>query len=151
MMRQIRKYFTLPRADRRLLVQAMAMLPMLTLGLRLFGTRGCFVALKRITPMARSVANSETSARHRVARTEWLVRVASMHGPIQGNCLIQSLTIWWLLHRQGIPTELRIGVRKSHGRLEAHAWAEHDDQVVNDDPDIARRYSPFRTARGMFD
>lgn len=73
-----------------------------------------------------------------------------MRGLVRGNCLAQSLTIWWLLRRQGILVELRVGVRKQQDCLEAHAWIEHRSRVLNDDSEIRAHYSPFRGARGIF-
>ena len=92
-----------------------------------------------------------TSDRHRASQTGWLVRVASTHGLVRGNCLAQSLTLWWLLRRQGISTELRIGVRKQQGRIEAHAWTEYQSQILNDDEDIAKQFSPFGGVGGVFE
>ncbi len=38
------------------------------------------------------------------------------------SCLPESLAVWWLLGRQGIASNLRIGVRKVDQRLDGHAW-----------------------------
>jgi hypothetical protein len=38
------------------------------------------------------------------------------------TCLPRSLTLWWLLRRSGIESQLRIGVRREGERLVAHAW-----------------------------
>lgn len=40
-------------------------------------------------------------------------------------CLPQSLALQALLRRQGLSAELRIGVRRADGKLQAHAWVEH--------------------------
>jgi len=70
---------------------------------------------------------------------------------VKGNCLAQSLTIWWLLRRQRLSASLCIGVRKRQGQFEAHAWAEHHSRVLNDDAEIAMQFSPLGTARGAFE
>jgi hypothetical protein len=56
--------------------------------------------------------------------------------------LIESLVLWWLLRRQGFDGDLRIGVRKHAGQLQAHAWVEHRGQALNDAGD---GFVPFDT------
>ena len=143
MIRAIRKFLVLRRGERWLLVQAIAALPLVTLALRVVGPGRCYLALDRLAPMAGAGMLTGSDASHRAVRTGCLVRIASAHGLIRGNCLAQSLTVWWLLRRQRIATELRIGVRKRQGRLEAHAWTEHQSRVLNDDVDIGIRFQPF--------
>ncbi|MGH9703336.1 MAG: lasso peptide biosynthesis B2 protein, partial [Candidatus Acidiferrales bacterium] len=78
------------------------------------------------------------------ARTiERLVSAAASEGVYSANCLERSLTLWWLLRRQGFASQLKIGVRKKNDRLEAHAWIELDGTVLNDDPAVRSNYSPF--------
>ncbi len=56
--------------------------------------------------------------------------IAASHGPYRATCLRQSLALWLLLRRRGIPAELRIGVRKEGGDLQAHAWVEHQGATL---------------------
>ncbi len=71
-----------------------------------------------------------------------MVQIAARRGLYRANCLQQSLCLWWILQRQGISTDLRIGVRKGE-QLDAHAWVEYRGTVLNDRPDIAQEFSPF--------
>jgi hypothetical protein len=71
------------------------------------------------------------------------VGIAARHAPYRGNCLSQSLTLWWLLLGQGIQSDLRIGVTSPPGRFEAHAWIEYDGAVINDRPDIGLLFRKF--------
>jgi Transglutaminase-like superfamily len=151
MSRPIRKLLALPRVERWLLVQALAALPLVTLTLRAIGLRRCYRGLERLAPRAGGGLLTGSSACHRAMRTGWLVRAASIHGLVQGSCLAQSLTIWWLLRRQRVPAELRIGVRKRQGRLEAHAWMEYQSRVLSDEAGIGRRFSPFDGVRAIFE
>jgi len=151
MTRVIRKFLALPWAERWLLMQAMAALPLVTLTLMTVGPRRCYQDLARLTPIAPGGALTVTNADHRASRTAWLVRIASLHGLAKGSCLAQSLTVWFLLRRQGIPASLRIGVRLQHGRLEAHAWTEHRNRVLDDDADIGRRFSAFGGVGGVLE
>jgi hypothetical protein len=38
---------------------------------------------------------------------------------------------------------LRIGVRLSEGKLDAHAWVEHTGIPINDRPDVSTDFAPF--------
>ena len=58
----------------------------------------------------------------------------------------QSLALWWLLRRQGIASDLRLGMRKDASRFEAHAWVEYLGRVLNDRNDVHRRFAPFDRA-----
>ena len=151
MSRAIRRFQALPWIDRWILIQAAAALPLVTFTLMTVGARRCYLALERLAPINGDCLLTGTSDRHRASQTGWLVRVASTHGLVRGNCLAQSLTLWWLLRRQGISTELRIGVRKQQGRIEAHAWTEYQSQILNDDEDIAKQFSPFGGVGGVFE
>jgi hypothetical protein len=50
-----------------------------------------------------------------------------------GMCLARSLTLWALLRRRGIETELRVGYRKRDGGIEGHAWLEYEGVSINED------------------
>ena len=79
-----------------------------------------------------------------VTAWEWAVRLAARNVPCRARCLEQSLTLWYLLRRHGVPSALRIGVRKAGGQtLEAHAWVELEGRPINDRPDIALSYAAF--------
>jgi hypothetical protein len=58
-----------------------------------------------------------------------------------GMCLARSLTLWALLRRRGVETELRIGYRKRDGKIEGHAWLEHDGAPVNEEAEVLQTYT----------
>ena len=72
-----------------------------------------------------------------------MVAAAAREGVYHGRCLEQSLTLWWLLARRGLPAELHIGVRKAASGFEAHAWVELFGAVVNDADEVRQDYVPF--------
>jgi hypothetical protein len=57
------------------------------------------------------------------------------------SCLVESLTLWWLLRRRRIPADLRIGVRTLTGAFESHAWVELSGVVLNDIEQVGAIYS----------
>src|SRR5262249_19102104 len=131
-------------ADRRTLAQAMFLLPLMALVLRLIGFRrsqrifSCFIPHKSSGIIEQS-ETTLTQALH-ISR---LVSLAVRHGVHPANCLQRSLALWWLLRRQGIRSELYIGTRKEAGRLDAHAWIEMEGVVLNDSSDVRHLYEPF--------
>jgi hypothetical protein len=74
-----------------------------------------------------------------------LTRLASRRGLVHGNCLSQSLTLWWLLCRAGIESQLRIGVRRNADKFLAHAWIELAGFPLNDRIEDVRQYVAFET------
>jgi len=137
---RIRKLRTLPAADRALLAQAAGALPLIAIGVKLMGVARLLRALQSFGgPPAPAVAADLEAVR----RAAWLVSVAARRGPIRGNCVSRSLTLWWLLRRRGLPSDFRVGVRTDTGRLEAHAWIEYGGAVVNDRADVHLRFTPF--------
>jgi len=71
------------------------------------------------------------------------VNIAARHGPWTCTCLPRSMVLHELLRRQGLDTQLRIGVRRSGNGIKAHAWVEYGGQPINDRTDIAANYLPF--------
>ena len=62
---------------------------------------------------------------------------------IHGNCLSQSLALWWLLARRGIPTSLQIGAHRKEGEFKAHAWVELDGEPINARRLVRGKYQTF--------
>ena len=77
-------------------------------------------------------------------RTAHRVAVAGAFFPGRAVCLEQSLAIYLLLRRRGVPAELRLGVTPSP--FQAHAWVEVDGAPVNEDPETVARFLPMPAA-----
>ena len=75
-----------------------------------------------------------------------MVRAAVRHSAGHPTCLEESLALWWLLGRQGIATELRIGVRKHDEKFEAHAWVERAGAALNEPESLHEHYVAFDAA-----
>ena len=71
-----------------------------------------------------------------------LAAVAGHHHLYPMRCLVQALAVELVLARRGRAVELRIGVRRDHDRLAAHAWLEHDGSVLGDAADVSG-YAPL--------
>ena len=66
-----------------------------------------------------------------VERTAWRVAVAAAFFPGRAVCLEQSLALYALLRRRGVPADLRVGVQVYP--FHAHAWVELDGAPLNED------------------
>ncbi len=141
---QLDQWRALPGDERWLLVRLVVMLPVIGVALRLLGMRRTYRLLGGADrPAASDVVGGEDSqaAAQRLGR---LAGIASRHGSYAATCLPQSLAVWWLLRRRGLPAELRIGVGKPEEHVRAHAWVELAGRVVNGPPSIAEDFAAYR-------
>lgn len=60
--------------------------------------------------------------------------------PNRGNCLAQSLTLWWLLRRRGLAPQLALGAAHHNNEFSARAWVGLVSSVLNDRVGVALRY-----------
>ncbi len=58
-----------------------------------------------------------------------------------GMCLARSLTLWTLLRRRGVETELRVGYRKRDEKIEGHAWLEYEGVSINEGAATIQTYT----------
>ena len=138
------KFCRLAWSERWLLFQALFLLTVTAVSLRLLGFRRWQAVLARFTP-ARGVSASRPADAlvQQGCAAARIMKMAAARGPCRTNCLQQSLVLWWLLRRRGIDADLRIGVRKEAGQFEAHAWVELAGVVLSDDMDVYQRFTPF--------
>jgi hypothetical protein len=139
-----RRFRNLPALERVQILRAAAFLPLTEFGLRVLGFRRWKRLVERFSPPVPRRQMLEPAAQLQMA--ERITRAASSaerYGPGTPNCLERSLTLWWLLRREGIGGELHIGARKSESRFEAHAWVELSGVVLNDSPNIHKHYARF--------
>ncbi len=75
-----------------------------------------------------------------VAEIVRAVRFASRYVPY-ASCLTQALAAKRLLGHHGQSSDLKLGVAKSSGEFEAHAWLEIDGRIVLGKQRLHSRYS----------
>lgn len=145
LVRAIRRLAGLSAADRRLVLRAYLWLGAVDLALRVFGFQR--VVASAPAPAGRTEAVSPQAVR----RARWYARridSAARRHVLRARCLHRSLVLHHWLRREGLPSELRIGVLKENEALKAHAWVELDGQVVNDRPGAVAPFTPLaRTGR----
>jgi hypothetical protein len=128
--------------ERRLLTEALVLLPIARLSLAMCGyapTRALFETLSWI-PGPRT---NEARVQELPAVISQVVHAAARHSVCGTRCLPRSLVLWALLRRQGFSPALRFGARKTDGRFEAHAWVEIGGRVLDPAEGDARTFVPF--------
>lgn len=138
--RRVRRLSQIGGEERTVFLVSLALLPLMAVGLHRFGMARLRAWLEGHSPQPAVSATLETVTRAR--RLGRMVNAAARLSPYKANCLKRSLTLWWLLLRRGIASDIRIGVRMGAG-LEAHAWVEIAGSIVNDTPAFIGTFSPF--------
>ena len=145
MLKSLRRFSALERTAQTLFLRALAMMPLVGLSLKLRGFEATRSTLGKTLSNATTQTDSN-SLDKQIALTAHMVNAADRHGLVHPSCLVKSLTLWWLLGRQGIPSELRVGVRKEAGNLEAHAWVEREGMALNEPEERHHHYAAFDSA-----
>ena len=139
----LQRYNALEPASRRMFRRAAILLPWLRWSLRLRGYSKTFASLhKRVPPAAKETENRPGEPEEVRAACRMVI-AALRYSLLQYTCLEESLTLWYLLRKQGIAACLRIGVRKENEKFEAHAWVEVDAAVLNDASAEHLHFTPF--------
>ena len=142
MWERLRRFSALERPAQELFLRAVVLLPLVALSLRWRGFRETQGALRRFLSKANPEPDAALAIKH-AALIAHMVNAADRHGLVHPSCLVKSLTLWWLLGRQGIPSHLRIGIRKEKEKFEAHAWVERDGTALSEPDEHHHHYSAF--------
>lgn len=143
MWERLRRFSELDGAARAVFLRAVALLPVISASLHLRGFRKTQLSLQKHTSARSARPDNALAAARLVAR---MVRAAVRSGFGHPTCLEESLTLWSLLARRGIASELRVGVRKSGEKIEAHAWVECEGGALNEPEDVHENFAAFDAA-----
>lgn len=139
MAKRLRSWLALPAAERvAVLVMVMA-LPMIALLLRTVGFSRTFNLVGAISD--RIPRTAESRARLSPEALARLARVAGRHGPVDANCLKQSLLLYGWLRARNLTPRLQFGVRKVADSIDAHAWIELEGRALGEPSQL--RFEPF--------
>jgi hypothetical protein len=139
-----KRYRSLSPGERRDLLFGFVLIPATAVYVRLFGMqRWRRPAEERRRIDDENSGNSSFAKLAEARATARMIAAASRYGLARGNCLSQSIALWGLLRRRGMPAELRIGARRTGSGLEAHAWVELGSEIVNDAEDVRENYAAF--------
>ncbi len=106
-----------------------------------------FVALRRVQQWIElpdlPLGNKKTARRTNPRTIARITFAAAGYGLVRGNCLSRSLTLCYLLRREGYDARLRLGGRHEFKRFEAHAWVELNGEPVDEHDEIRGSFVPF--------
>lgn len=101
----------------------------------------CLMPVSRFLSLLRHLPDHpQVSAPFPMTEFQRFAAACFRRAPWRMSCLAQSLVLLTLLRRRGLPARVRIGLAKHGERLRAHAWVEHDGQVLLDDPAIPQQF-----------
>ncbi|MBE9212007.1 lasso peptide biosynthesis B2 protein [Plectonema cf. radiosum LEGE 06105] len=128
--------------ERYLLLQALILLPLIHLSLNLWEFKRTYSLLRNIGKKEWGIVKDENLISCQILTTVNMVKIAAKYYN-WATCLRKSLALWFLLRRQGIPTELQIGTRFDKEEFQAHAWVEYQGYVVGDRPQVKQYFASF--------
>ena len=141
-MKAVRRWWALDAGDRLRLPLLMAVLPVVSLSLRLTGYNRTRRLVERLSDrrVSRPASPRDLDAARRLSQ---LAAIAGRRGPIQATCLRQALVVYGTLRRRGLRPELKFGVRRENDGIGAHAWVqlEHLSLDAAPDPDTHQPFS----------
>ena len=106
------------REARALLVEASLLPVLVPAGFRVFGVSRTQAYLRRWAMSWRAERQRPSEPRRTILAARRAQRAVKRSLGIEGACLSRSLTLWTLLLRRGVETELRVGIRKTDGKVE---------------------------------
>ncbi|HEX4134986.1 MAG TPA: lasso peptide biosynthesis B2 protein [Bryobacteraceae bacterium] len=125
-----------------MIVEAIASPLLLPLGFRFIGVQKTQARLRKWAERY-SRKHTRTDADAAISSALRAQRVVKRMTGLEGSCLVRSLSLWAMLLRRGVHTDLRIGMRRSSGKMEGHAWLEVEGNPVNEKPAIVGAYTVF--------
>src|SRR5260370_23565916 len=120
MWERFRRFSALERPAQGFFLRAMVLLPLVALSLRWRGLRATQSSLTLLLSNSRPEHDHSIVSRDATVAAH-MVNAADSYGLFHPSCLAKSLTLWWLLSRQGISSHLRIGLRTKNEKMETPA------------------------------
>jgi hypothetical protein len=150
MWKAFERFKALDPEARKLFARAVILLPQVSLSLHVRGFKRTKETLHdRLKTVSPPASQSEVIAAN-VEMTCRMVKAAARYGVVRPTCLVESLSLWYLLQKQSIPAALRIGVRKLSNKFEAHAWVEYAGLALDQPEEHHRHYAVFESSFSDF-
>lgn len=146
--RKIRTFWRMDPCKRRMALQAIILPPGVRWGVALLGVARTSALLSAWSSgrVYKSQEGEPSGVLRQAVRVQQVVKASLGVG---GTCLIRSLVLQAILQRQGIPTDLRIGIRKQGELPEGHAWLEYQRSPINESPEQVATYTVFDGAAAL--
>lgn len=140
---RLARFQSLPSSDRGLFLVALSAIAAIRVGLWVTSFRFLRRSVERIGRPAGSPDPTPGEA----DRIGWAVGSAARFVP-DATCLPQALAAEAILRHRGHPADLRLGVTREGGGVQAHAWVESYGRVIVGDGDLERFAPLVRHALG---
>lgn len=137
MLKAPRQFFRLSAEQKWFVLRALIILPTTYAALELFGLQPLLGFIRRFAKVDGSIRDCPTAQLRTYTR---LFTAVARSCPFPMKCLGRSVALCWLLRGLGVDATVHIGVRKGEEGLDAHAWVQRGDFVINDAEDVAERY-----------
>ena len=137
--RCLRAWLALSRTDKCQVIHAWIALLLVDLGLRVVGfeTLLTWVEPRKSTRLATA---ADMTVAYSDARA---IEIAAQHHRVRARCLHRALVLHAWLRRSGLPSRLRIGVRRQADGVLGHAWVELQGTVVYEPAEWIATFSPL--------
>lgn len=129
------RFRALPGLEQRLLLEAWWRLLSAALSLRLLPRRVVTAALRETSSPPERLENAG-----QIPSIALAIGRAAAHHLRPMTCLPRALALRQMLAKRGIPSVLRIGVRKEAATLAAHAWIEVEGEAIGEPAAIEERF-----------
>lgn len=133
------KFKRLSWAEFWILFASFFLLPLTNFLLKLMG----YIRLHQFIEWSAPIRKKQSLTKETMLQAKSIARmvaIAASHGLYRATCLRKSLLVLWFLRRQNINGVICFGVRLVNGILEAHAWVEWQDTVINDEADVREHF-----------
>ena len=121
---KLRRIYNISFSDLVIIGEAMALAVPVEVGLR------CLSVDTLVARLGRTRRDGRRKARVDVERAAQLVEAVAVLYPFKATCLKNSLILFRILRRRGIPAEVRLGVRKVQDDFNSHAWIDCEGQTL---------------------
>jgi hypothetical protein len=140
--RKLRTFLSMNGSDRLMIVEALTLPVCISFGFWVIGVPRTQALLRRWA-LAGKTAIPPADREGEIFKARRAQRVVKRSTGVAGNCLVRSLTLWTVLLRRGLSTNLRVGFRKRDGRIQGHAWVEYGEAPINEDINETKTFVPY--------
>ncbi|MDP9170510.1 MAG: lasso peptide biosynthesis B2 protein [Acidobacteriota bacterium] len=140
-LRMLRTFVRLDTEMKLQLAEALLLPGLIRLGFRTLGVARTQGLLRSWTSHRQRAVQTEERVLAVIAGTRRAQRIVQRVAGVGGTCLVRSFALWAMLRRRGIQSDVRVGMRKTDGRIEGHAWLEYKGRPVNETRAVIATYS----------
>lgn len=140
MVSKIRTFLLFPNSHKWIFIKIALIVPLVQIGVKTIKFNRTFKVLNYFADSSRQPREDELKLVRRYTNYLFLYH---KQFPFVGKCLARSLTLWFLLKRSGIETDLRFGIKKENQGILAHAWVEHQGNALMTEDERKENFIPF--------